>query len=162
LNDRIQVKARGVGLKIEGLEDVRVNKLSPELLEKMGIKIERGQPVVPVVMEIPGHIMGSGLGFPFVEALNCDVQTTCPENVEEYGLKKLRLGDLEAIKGHYDVYAPGRYERAVSIGVVIHGFSDLARHSLGMNPMLSALPGKIKTRLDPNADTAYYLGIRAK
>ena len=162
LNDKIQVKARGVGLKIEGFEDVRVNKLSPELLEKMGITIERGQLVVPVVMEIPGHIMGSGLGFPFIEALDYDVQTTCPEIVEEYGLEKLRLGDLVAIKGHYDVYAPGRYEGAVTIGVVIHGFSDLAGHGPGMNPVLSALPGKIKTRLDPNANTAHYLGIRAK
>jgi hypothetical protein len=160
LNDKIQVKARGVGLKIEGFEDVRVNKLSPELLEKMGITVEGSQLVVPVVMEVPGHIMGSGLGFPFIEALDYDIQTTCPQVVEEFGLKKLRLGDIVAIKGHYDVYAPGRYEGAVTIGVVIHGFSDLAGHGPGMNPVLSALPGKIKTRIDPNANTAYYLGIR--
>jgi hypothetical protein len=160
LGDKIQVKARGVGLEIKGFEDVRVNKLSPELLEKMGITIEGGELVVPVVMEVPGYIMGSGLGFPFIEALDYDIQTTCPEIVEECGLKKLRLGDLVAIKGHYDVYAPGRYEGAVTIGVVIHGFSDLAGHGPGLNPILSALPGKIKTRIDPNANTAYYLGIR--
>lgn len=162
LNDKIQVKARGVGLKIEGFEDVRVSKVSPELLENMGLTVEGGQLVVPVVMEVPGHIMGSGLGFPFIEALDYDVQTTCPETVEEYGLKKLRLGDLVAIKGHYDFYGPGRYDGAVTIGVVIHGFSDSAGHGPGMNPILSALPGRIKTRIDPNANTAYYLGIRPK
>jgi len=160
LNDKIQVKARGVGLKIKGFEDVRVNKLSPELLGKIGITVEDGQLVVPVVMEVPGYIMGSGLGFQFIEALDYDVQTTCPEVVEEFGLKKLRLGDLVAIRDHYDAYAPGRYEGAVTIGIVIHGFSSDSGHGPGLNPVLSALPGRIKTRLDPNANTAYYLGLR--
>jgi len=162
LNDRIQVKAKGVGLMIEGFEEVRVNKLSPELLEKIGITVEDGQLVVPVVMEIPGHIMGSGLGGSFIESVDYDIQTTCPEIVEEYGLKKLRLGDLVAIRDHYDFYGRGRYEGAVTIGVVIHGFSDMSGHGPGLNPILSALPGKIKVRIDPDANTAYYLGIRAK
>jgi len=161
-DDKIQVKARGVGLKIEGFKDVRVNKLSPELLENMGITIEKGQLVVPVVMEVPGHIMGSGVGGPFIEYIDYDIQTTCPEIVEEYGLKKLKLGDLVAIKGHYDYYGRGRYEGAVTIGVCIHGWSDYAGHGPGLNPVLSALPGRIKTKIDPHANTAYYLGIRAK
>jgi len=162
LDDKIQVKAKGVGLKIEGFEDVRVNKLSPELLEKMGIKVEGKQLVIPVVMEIPGHIMGSGLGWPFIEALDYDIQTTCPEIVEEYDLKKIKLGDLVAIKGHYDYYGRGRYEGAVTIGVCIHGWSDFSGHGPGLNPVLSALPGRIKTKIDPHANVAYYLGIRAK
>ena len=66
LNDKIQVKSKGVGLKIEGFEDVKTNKLSPELLEKMGVTIEGDQLVVPVAMEVPGHIMGSGIGAGFV------------------------------------------------------------------------------------------------
>jgi hypothetical protein len=162
LGDKVQIKAKGVGLKIRGFEDVRVNKASPELLENMGITVEDGQLVVPVVMEIPGHLMGSGLGFPFIEALDYDIQTTCPEIVEEYGMKKLRLGDVVAIRDAYDVYGPGRYEGAVTIGTVIHGFSNFSGHGPGINVVLSALPGKIKTRIDPNANTAYYLGIRTK
>ncbi len=162
LNDRVQVKAKGVGLRIEGFEDVRVNKMSPELLERIGLTVEDRSLVVPVVMEVPGHIMGSGLGFAPVEALDYDIQTTCPEIVEEYDLKKLRLGDLVAIRDHYDVYAPGRYEGAVTIGTVIHGFSEMAGHGPGVNPILSALPGRIKTRIDPNANIAYYLGLRPK
>lgn len=162
LNDKIQVKARGVGLKIEGFEDVRVNKLSPELLENMGISIEGDQLVVPTVMEIPGHIMGSGIGGPFIEYIDYDIQTTCPEVVEEYNLKKLKLGDLVAIKDHYNFYGRGRYEGAVTIGVCIHGWSDYAGHGPGLNPVLSALPGRIKTKIDPHANVAYYLGIKAK
>jgi len=162
LDDKIQVKAKGVGLKIEGFEDVRVNKLSPELLEKMGIKVEGKQLVIPVVMEVPGHIMGSGLGWPFIEALDYDIQTTCPEIVEEYDLKSIKLGDLVAIRDHYDYYGNGRYKGAVTIGVCIHGWSDFSGHGPGLNPVLSALPGRIKTKIDPHANVAYYLGIRPK
>jgi hypothetical protein len=162
LNDKIQVVARGVGLKVEDFEDVRINKLSPDLLEKLGIMIEGKQLVVPVVMEVPGHIMGSGLGGAFLESVDYDIQTTCPEIVEELGLKKLRLGDLVAIRDHYDFYGRGRYEGAVTIGVVIHGFSDYSGHGPGLNPILSALPGRITTRIDPDANTAYFLGIRPK
>ncbi len=162
VNDRIQVKAKGVGLKIEGFEDVRVNKLSPELLEKMGITVKNGRLVVPVVMEIPGHIMGSGLGGSFIETVDYDIQTTCPETVEKYGLKKLRLGDLVAIRDHYNYYGRGRYEDAVTIGVCIHGWSDYAGHGPGLNPVLSALPGKIEVKIDPEANIAYYLGLKQK
>ncbi len=162
LNDRIQVKARGVGLKILGFEDVRVNKIDPEALEKIGISVENGQLVVPVVAEVPGFLMGSGMGGSFLEPVDYDIQTTCPEMVEKYNLKKLRLGDLVAIKDHYDYYGRGRYEGAVTIGVVIHGFSDYAGHGPGVNPILSALPGRIKTRIDPNANMALILGIRKK
>jgi hypothetical protein len=162
LNDKIQIKARGVGLRIEGFEDVRVNKLSPELLEKMGLTIEGGQLVVPVVMEIPGHIMGSGMGGSFLETGDYDIQTTDPQVIEQYDLKKLKLGDVVAIRDHYDYWGRGRYSGAVTIGVVIHGFSNMAGHGPGVNPLLSSLPGKIKIRIDPNANTAYYLGIRPR
>jgi hypothetical protein len=162
LNDKIQVKARGVGLQIKGFEDVRVNKLDPELLENLGITIENGELVVPIVLEVPGHIMGSGMGGSFLENVDYDIQTTCPEIVEEYDLKKLRLGDIVAIRDHYDVFGRGRYKGAVTIGVVIHGWSDLAGHGPGVNPILSALPGKIKTKIDAGANIAYYLGLRER
>ncbi|MFH1943143.1 MAG: DUF4438 domain-containing protein [bacterium] len=162
LNDRIQVKARGVGLKIEGFEDVRVNKLDPDLLEKLGITIKGKQLVVPVVMEIPGHIMGSGIGGSFLETVDYDIQTTDPKIVEEYHLKSLNLGDLVAIRDHYDFYGRGRYEGAMTVGVVIHGWSDIAGHGPGVNPVLSALPGRIQTKIDPQANVAYYLGIKTK
>jgi hypothetical protein len=162
LNDTIQVKARGVGLKIKGFEDVRVNKLSPELLEKMGIRIKKGKLVIPVVMEIPGHIMGSGLGYSPIEALDYDIQTTDPTIVEQYRLKKLRIGDLVAIRDHYDYYGCGRYKGAVTIGVCVHGWSDYAGHGPGLNPVLSALPGRIETKIDPYSNIVYYLGIKAR
>ncbi len=162
VNDKIQIKARGVGLKIGGFEDVRVNKMSPEFLEKLGLTVDGGQLVVPIVMEVPGHIMGSGMGGSFIETGDYDIQTTDPQTVDRYNLKKLRLGDIVAIRDHYDVYGRGRYNGALTIGVVVHGFSGMAGHGPGVDPILSALPGKIKTRMDPNANIAFILGIRPK
>ena len=162
IDDKIQVKAKGVGLKIKGFEDVRVNKLSPEALENIGLEIEGDQLVVPVVMTVPGHIMGSGIGGQGVEFIDYDIQTTDPKTVEEYDLEKIRLGDLIAIVDHYDYYGRGRYKGAVTIGVCIHGFSESAGHGPGLNPVLAALPGKIKLKIDPNANMAYYLGIKEK
>ena len=162
LNDKVQVRAKGAGLRIEGFEDVKVNKLSPELLERLGLAVEDGQLVVPVVMEVPSYIMGSGMGFSPVESLDYDIQTTCPEVVDQYNLKTLKLGDVVAIRDAYDAFAPGRYVGAVTIGTVIHGFSDMAGHGPGVNPILSAMPGRIKIKIDRNANTAYYLGIRPR
>ena len=162
LNDRIQVRTRGVGLKIEGFEDVRVNKTSPEFLERMGIAVNGNQLVVPVVKEVPGHIMGSGIGSSFIETLDYDIQTTCPETVERYGLKSLKLGDVVAIRDHYNFHGAGRYDGAVTIGVIIHGWSDYAGHGPGVTTILSALPDRIETKIDPHANAAYYLGIRER
>ncbi len=162
IDDKIQVKAKGVGLKIKGFEDVRVNKLSPKALENIGLKIEGDQLVVPVVMTVPGHIMGSGIGGQGVEFIDYDIQTTDPQTVKEYNLEKIKLGDLIAIVDHYDYYGRGRYKGAVTIGVCIHGFSESAGHGPGLNPVLAALPGKIKLKIDPNANMAYFLGIKTK
>lgn len=162
IDDKIQVRARGVGLQIEGFEDVRVNKLSPKVLESMGLEIEGDVLVVPVVMKVPGHIMGSGIGGQGIEFIDYDIQTTDPKIVEEYNLEKIKLGDLIAIIDHYDFYGRGRYKGAVTIGVCIHGFSESSGHGPGLNPVLAALPGKIKLKIDPNANMAYYLGIKAK
>jgi hypothetical protein len=105
---------------------------------------------------------GMGLGFFILENVDYDIHTTCPETVEEYDLKTLRLGDLVEIQNHYDYYGRGRYEGVVTIGVVIHGWSDITGHGPGLDPILSALPGRIKVKIDPDANTAYYLGIKEK
>jgi hypothetical protein len=51
---------------------------------------------------------------------------------------------------------------AVTIGVCNHGWSDYAGHGRGLNPVLAALPGKIKRKIKKHANVAYYLGIKEK
>jgi hypothetical protein len=161
LGDKIQVKAWGVGLKIRGMEEVKLNKISPTLMERMDLEIAEGRLSVAVARILPGWIMGAGIGYdPSLESVDYDIQTTCPETNEELGLREIRLGDIIAIMDHYDAWGRGRYQGAVTIGVVVHGWSDSAGHGPGVNPIMTALPGKIEPRLDENANIAYLLGIR--
>jgi len=67
-----------------------------------------------------------------------------------------------AIPDHYDVWGRGRYEGAVTISVIIHGFSDSGGHVPGVDPIIAAMTGRIRTRIDPDTNVAYYLGIREK
>ncbi len=84
------------------------------------------------------------------------------EVVEELNLKSLRLSDVIAIPKHHDACGRGRFEGAMTIGVIVHGFYSPGGHGPGLNPIMADLPGKIKTKIDPHANVAYYLGIRDK
>ena len=143
-------------LAIEGFDGVKVNKCSPEFIEKIGITVEDGKLVVPVAKVLPGYILGAGIGYDAnVETVDYDVQTTCPETNEEFNLAELRLGDIIAITNHYDAWGRGRYEGAVTIGVIVHGWSDSAGHGPGVNPILAAKDGEIETKIDPGSNIAY-------
>jgi hypothetical protein len=163
IGDKVQVKAVGVGLKIKGFEDVRVNKCSPRLLESLGIEVGGGKLVVPVVKEIPGFLMGSGIGWSTVlEPVDYDIQTTDPKAIKKYGLETLRLGDIVCLRDQLCTSGRGYYKGAVTIGVVIHGASDYSGHGPGVNPILSTKDGRIGIRIDQGANIAYYLGLRKK
>jgi hypothetical protein len=144
-------------IKKYGLNELRFGDLVllKDIQTDYGKGYFRGGATLGVVVTGPSDVSGLGIG-------DYDIQTTCPEVVEELGLKDLRLGDIVAIRNHLDFYGRGRYVGAVTIGVVIHGWSDLAGHGPGVNPLLSAKPGIIETKLDPDANTAFYLGIREK
>ena len=163
IGDKVQVRAHGVGLRIKGYDDVRVNKCSPKLLESLGIEVVDGRLVVPVVKEVPGFLMGSGIGFwPLVEPVDYDIQTTDPKAVKKYGLETLRLGDVVALRDQLCINGRGYYKGALTVGVIIHGASDYSGHGPGVNPILSTKDGRLGTRLEPDANIALYLGLRDK
>ena len=159
IGDRVQIKAWGVGLKIDGFEDISIHKCSPTLLEKMGITVKNGKLVIPVVAEFPAELMGSGYGMT-PHSIDYDIQSTCPEVYDEFNLKKLRLGDFVALKDQLNQWGRGYYKGAVSVGVVIHGWSYTAGHGPGVTTLISALPGKIVTKIDPEANISKYLNLK--
>ncbi|MDP7444026.1 MAG: DUF4438 domain-containing protein, partial [Candidatus Bathyarchaeota archaeon] len=166
----IQVMANFCIKKLEDRNFFKPLEKKPIMLEnlrsifyKMELSEKGGQLIVPVTKEVPGFLMGSGIGSdPCVETNDYDIQTTCPEYVAKYGLQEIRLGDIVAIKDHYCAYGRGRYEGAMTIGVVIHGWSDSSGHGPGINPVLSALPGRMRIKKDLHANIAFYLGLRKK
>lgn len=159
---KIQMKAWGVGLKIIGFEEiVKVSKIDPELLEKLGIEEKDGKLHVPVTRELPCWIMGSGYGmFPLVT--DYDIQTTCELVWDELNLKDLRFGDIVCLRDQLNWWGRGYYEGAVTIGVVIHGWSYTAGHGPGVTTMLCSKDDTIVPEIDPDANIAYYLGVKEK
>jgi hypothetical protein len=156
IGDKLQIKAWGVGLKIEGHKNVRPFKIDPNLLEKMDIVDNGDHLEVSVVSEVPAHIMGSGYGFsPYT--LDYDIQTACDESNDELNLKKLRMGDIVAIKDQLSWYGYGYYKDAISIGVICHGWSRNLGHGPGVNIILSAKPKNIIPKISNDANLKKYL-----
>ncbi|MEM3699433.1 MAG: DUF4438 domain-containing protein [Candidatus Bathyarchaeia archaeon] len=158
IGDKVLVKSRGVGLEIEGFQNVKVLNIDPELLERI-VEIEDGKLVVPVVMEVPAYIMGQGSGGMPAETSSYEIQTSSPVDVEELGLKRLRLGDIVACKDILTAWGRGYYKGAVTIGVVSCGSSDLAGHGIGLTSILTCKEKRIMHKLDPKANIGYCLGI---
>ncbi len=159
IGDSILIRARGQGLKIEGYEDVAVYNIDPALLEKMEIEEEEGKLLVPVVAEVPAHLMGSGIGSSVVARGDYDIMTEDKEELKKWGLDKLRLGDLVLLRDCDNTYGRGFLKGAVSVGVVIHGDCVWAGHGPGVTIILSSKEGRIKGRIDSRANIAYYLGL---
>lgn len=161
IGDKVQVRAVGAGMKLLDYPDIRVNKCSPRLLESMGVEEKGGKLVVPVVKEVPGFLMGSGIGFSSnTEPVDYDIQTTDPKAVKKYGLESLRLGDIVALKDQLCVNGRGYYKGAVTVGVIIHGASDFAGHGPGVNPILSTKDGRLATRIVKKANIADFWGLK--
>lgn len=159
IGDKVAIKACGVGLEIEGFDKVKILNIDPGLLERIGIEIEDEKLVVPVVTEVPAYIMGQGSGGSPAETSGFEIQTSCPIDVEELELKKLRLGDIVACKDILTAWGRGYYKGAVTIGVVSCGSSDLAGHGIGVTSILTSKEARIKPKLNPKANIGYYLGL---
>lgn len=79
LENKVQVKACVSDWRSKAFEDVKLNKMSPKLLERRKGFREGGRLIVPVVAEISGWILGVGIGWEAsVECVDYDIQTTCP------------------------------------------------------------------------------------
>ncbi|MFC2170313.1 DUF4438 domain-containing protein, partial [Acidobacteriota bacterium] len=161
IGDTIQVKACGVGLEIEGFEDVFVHHISPALLEKFNIINKEGKLEVPVTKEIPGEIVGRGAGGSSLSG-HWHIQTCYPPDIKKYGLDELRFGDLVYLKDIQTDYGKGYYIGGATIGVVCSGPSDISGQGIGVTPLLSTRFGKLTARIDPTANLGKYLGIKSK
>jgi len=159
IGDRMQIRARGVGLQFLDYPDVRVMNLNPQFVAAWGIAAGGGALTVPVAKRVPAGIMGSGLGRDNGFRGDYDITLFDPETVVQYGLADLRLGDLVAIENADSAF--GRYYRtgAVTIGIIAHADSYLAGHGPGVTCLLSAKAGEITPVLSDTANIADILGI---
>lgn len=159
LGDKVKVKSKGMGLKIEGFEGMVFN-MSPEFMESLDLELNGGVLTVPVVKEIPPFLMVSGVGGSSAEAGHFCIQSNPPQVVKEYGLDGLRIGDLVACRDILMTYGKGFQRGAITVGIIAFGASDQAGHGPGVFAIAASKKGKIKPKIDADANVAKHLGLK--
>ncbi|MCL2702535.1 MAG: DUF4438 domain-containing protein [Defluviitaleaceae bacterium] len=154
--DKIGVKATGLGMTLPDYPDVLLRNLSPALIEKMNITPDGSRIKVGVAKIVPAAIMGSGLGAVGASTGDYDITLFDEEIKKEYNLGDLRFGDLVGI-----INADSRFGRsyrtgAVTVGVVTHGDSFTAGHGPGVTTLMSCKTPLIEPFIDPSANLASY------
>lgn len=161
IGDKVRVRALGVGMEVEGFEG-RIFNMSPGFLGSLGLEVEDGVLIMPVVKEIPAHAMGMGVGGAPAEMGIWCIQTSSPQLVEELGLGGLRIGDIVACRDVLMSYGKGYYRGAITVGVITIGGSDLAGHGPGVMAIAASKKGKIRPRIEADANVARYLKLEGQ
>jgi hypothetical protein len=160
IEDKVMIKAYGVGLRLLDLPEVKLFNVSPEFLEAVDPAIKDGKLEVPVTHTIPAAIMGSGLGRSHVASGDYDITMFCEATCEEYGLEDLRFGDLVAITDADHSYGRIYRRGAVSVGIVTHSDCVVAGHGPGVTTLFTSKAGAIKPLMDPGANVAKFMKLR--
>ncbi|RLI37246.1 DUF4438 domain-containing protein [Candidatus Bathyarchaeota archaeon] len=160
IGDKVMVKAFGVGLRLLDFPDVRVMNMDPRLLDAIDIKPIGDTLEFPVTHIVPAAIMGSGLGANQTYSGDYDIQLFDEDVRGEYGLDDLRLGDFIAIKDADHSYGRIYRKGAMSIGIVVHSDCVVSGHGPGVTTLLTSGKGKIKPRIDDDANIAKVLRLR--
>lgn len=160
IEDRVQIKACGVGLQLLDAPEVKVYNMSPEFLDAINPKMVKGKLEVPVTHEVPAAIMGSGLGSSQTSSGDYDITMFCAETVKECGLDDLRLGDLVAIRDADSSYGRIYRKGSVTVGIVSHSDCVIAGHGPGVTTLFTSTKGMIKPVISKNANIAKLLKLR--
>jgi hypothetical protein len=160
IEDRVMVKAYGVGLKLLDIPEVKTANLSPRLLKAIDPKIVGEKLELPVTHVVPAAIMGSGLGRSHASSGDYDITLFCEDTVKEYGLEDLRLGDLVAIVDADHSYGRIYRKGAMSVSIVTHSDCITAGHGPGTTTLFTSKTGAIDPVIDADANIAKILGLR--
>ncbi len=160
IGDKVLIKSYGQGMKLDDFPDVFCMNMDPELFEKMNIVAKNGVLHVPVATSVPAYLMGSGMGSSNAYRGDYDIMTADKDAYYEFGLDKLRFGDIVLLQDCDTTYGRGYLKGAVTIGVVVHSDCILAGHGPGVTTLMSSKTGLIKGVKDSRANIAFYLGVR--
>jgi hypothetical protein len=160
VGDAVQIRTIGQGLRLTDYPDIIFKKCSPRLVDSIPIKpIDDKKIQIPVTMELPIQIMGSGaeLNPDFVDQ---DLMSGDRALMAELGIDQMRLGDLVVIPNADHRYGRGYKPGAVTIGLCIHGDSIMTGHGPGILTLITCSEPHIEWVIDPSANIANYLSIR--
>lgn len=159
VEDKIQIKTFGQGLKLLDFPGITVFNLDPKLLEKMALVAKDGKLEVPVAKKVPGKLMGSGIGAPDTASGDYDITTSDQEEIKALGIDQLKFGDLVALEDCDNRYGRSFRRGALTVGVVVHSDCLLAGHGPGVTTLFTAVDGSLAVREDSEANIGKMLGI---
>jgi hypothetical protein len=160
IEDKVMVKAYGVGLKLVDIPKVKLFNMSPDFLEAIDPVVKKGKLQVPVTHTVPASIMGSGLGRSHVTSGDYDITMFCEATCEEYGLDDLCFGDLVAIEDADHSYGRIFRKGAISVGIVTHSNCVIAGHGPGVTSLFTSKTGLIEPIIDQDANIAKLMKLR--
>ena len=164
VGDKMQISAVGFGLELGNAPGVTALNIGPELIEAltglgMGVT-PQGKLRVPVAVIVPARIMGSGLGADNAYRGDYDIQMFDEKTVKEYGLDRLRFGDLVGIVDADTTYGRIYRQGAITVGSISHSKSYVAGHGPGVTALFTSKEGRIDLVEDRAANLATLLKIR--
>lgn len=162
VDDRIQIKAFGTGLKIEGFEDIHVMNLDPNLLEKIPLEIKEDHVEFPVVAIVPAYLMGSGVGSASGDSGDYDIMTGDKEALKECHLENLRFGDFVFLEDCDNTYGRQYLKGSGTVGIVVHSNCILSGHGPGVTTLLSSKKGTLRPRIEADANLKNYMKYQAE
>lgn len=160
VGDKIQIRAQGQGMAIEGFEDtVTAMNIDPGLFGKLGITTEGGRLRVPVAAKVPAYLMGSGIGASTAHNGDYDIMTADRAEIVRNGLDRLRYGDIVLLENCDTSCGRGYLGGAVTVGIVVH--SDCVRmgHGPGVTTLLTSKTPVIEGVLSAQANLADCMGV---
>lgn len=161
LDDQIQIRAKGQGLKLLDYPEILIWSLAPELFELM--KLEEDPQTrkirIPVTALVPPELLGSGLGRTDGFKADIDIQTSDWSFIQEHKLDHLKLGDIVALLDYKSYYGWSFQKGAVTIGVVTHTDSFTAGHGPGVTTLITSLANELVPYLHTDANIGKYLGL---
>jgi hypothetical protein len=160
VGDSIQIIACGRGLEFVDYPQILLKKCSPQLINGIPIEVIDDRKIrVPVTMELPPRIMGSGAELNS-EYVDQDLMSGDRALMAELGIDQMRLGDLVVIPDADHRFGRGFRAGAVTIALCIHGDSVMTGHGPGILTLMTCPEPCIEWVIDPKANIANYLKIR--
>ncbi|MFO8007849.1 MAG: DUF4438 domain-containing protein [Candidatus Brocadiia bacterium] len=159
VGDKVQVRSRGLGLKLLNMPQISLMNMDPRLLAALDPRPDGDLLRVRVARRIPAALMGSGLGRAHTLTGDYDIQIFDDDVVGEYDLAGLRLGDLVAVEDADHTYGRAYRRGAISVGLVVHCRCTQAGHGPGLTSLMSSRSGAIRPVQDEEANIANLLGI---
>lgn len=157
--DKVQIQAYGIGLQLADFPTINMKSCSPELLAALEPDTSGDKLVVPVRGVVPSVLAGAGAGLAS-ESGAVNLMSSDPAVLAEYGLDKLRFGDVVAITDWDSRYGHGYRRGSVAIGVVCQGGSFRSGYGPGLAVIMSSKDGAIQPVVAEGANIVDLMGAR--